>query len=72
MQFAADGCIKPNIHTTPYRVTLTAPCEHTKLRSVEIILDAESDEAARQFAETWLRQGPMRQLQVTAVEPTVA
>jgi hypothetical protein len=69
---AADGCILPNITTREYRITMTAPCEHTKVRHAEIVITATSAEAARAFAGTQLRQGALRTATITQVTEVCA
>lgn len=40
--FASDGCIQPNIVTHNYTVKVIGKCEHTKVRSMAITVQAES------------------------------
>lgn len=58
--FAADGCVKPNIHTKPYAIAFGPKCEHTKVRGAIIVIEAPSQDDALIFAEKWLMTGPLR------------
>ena len=67
--FAEDGCVIPTIRTQEYTVTFEAKCEHVKIRRAEITIRAETTDAAREYAEDWLRLGSLRgQTVITGVE----
>jgi len=53
--FHGDGCVIANVPVKPYRVTFEPECEHTKLRSAEITVLAESASHALSYARTTLR-----------------
>lgn len=64
--FHDDGCVIANIRVIPCRVTFVPECEHTKIQSAEIIIDAESSRHALTYARTTLRLP--RMIAVVAVE----
>jgi hypothetical protein len=53
--FHADGCVKANISTKRYNVTVVGNCQHTRIRQALITLDAETAADAVTFVQTWLR-----------------
>jgi hypothetical protein len=62
--FAEDGSLIPNIRTQNYRITFSPGRTHTKIKSAEIVIAAESAEAAARYAADSLKL-PM--MQVTGV-----
>ncbi len=64
--FAEDGCAASNIRTQDYRLTFTAKCEHSEIRSAEIVISAPSEADALHFAA--LQQGVMKNTVLTGVE----
>ena len=62
--------IAPNITCHPYRVTLATPRPYAKISSAEIVVNARSADAARDYAENWIIQGVIAGagMTVTAVE----
>jgi hypothetical protein len=65
MLFAADGCVKPNIRTHNYDVTLAGNCEHATIIQATIRVKATDAHLARRFVERWLK---LPQTHVTKVE----
>jgi hypothetical protein len=53
--FHDDGCVRANVSTRPYQITYEPFCEHTKIRSVVIVVNAESEESAMYYARESLR-----------------
>jgi hypothetical protein len=59
--FASDGCVRPNVRTFTFQVTLVGKCEHVKIVKVvkvvkvQIEVRAETPSSARHYVETYLR-----------------
>lgn len=62
------GEVIPNMAVRPYAVIFEPPDRrYPKVQAAIIVITAEDAAAARAFADTWLRQGPMRNTVITAV-----
>lgn len=55
LPLAPDGCILPNIPTRLYQIFYIADCEHGKYRAATVEIRATDIDAARAFAERWIK-----------------
>ncbi len=49
---AADGCLRPNVPTVPYRLTFGPKCPHGKIIAVVVVIRAAGMAEARAYAES--------------------